>query len=95
MAVVPVGRHPKAIAFDPIRSLVYVANTGDGTVSVIDAATSGIVATLPAGKNPFALAVVPGSNRLYVANESDGDPSTVVDLTAVRKPLPHGQDGGR
>jgi YVTN family beta-propeller protein len=86
LAVVPVGRYPKAIAFDPIRSLVYVANTGDGTVTVIDAATNGTTATLPAGKNPFALAVVPGSNNLYVANESDGDPSTVVDLTGVRKP---------
>ena len=93
LATVPVGSHPKAIAFDSSRSLVYVANTRDGTVTVIDASTNGIVATLPAGKNPFALAVVPGSNSLYVANEIDNDPSTVVDLSGVRKPTFHGPTG--
>jgi YVTN family beta-propeller protein len=66
--------------------MVYVANTRDGTVTVIDATTNSVVATLPAGKNPFALAVVPGSNSLYVANETDDVPSREIDLAGLRKP---------
>jgi YVTN family beta-propeller protein len=79
-ATVPVGRHPKAIAFDGSRDLVYVSNTSDGTVTVIDAANNGVLSTLSAGKNPYALAVVPGSSQLYVANEADDKASTVVDV---------------
>jgi hypothetical protein len=30
--------------------------------------------------------VVPGSGRLYVANEADDKSSTVIDLSAIRKP---------
>jgi YVTN family beta-propeller protein len=67
---------------------VYVANTSDGTVTVINAVNNGVVATLPAGKNPYALAVVPGSSGLYVANETDDNPSTVVNLAEIHKLKP-------
>jgi YVTN family beta-propeller protein len=82
-ATVSVGHHPKAIAFDATRNLVFVANTSDGTVTAIDAVNTKVVATLPAGKSPYALAVVPGSNRVYVANEDDNDSSTVVDFARI------------
>jgi YVTN family beta-propeller protein len=88
MATIPVGHHPKAIAIDANRNLVFVANTSNDTVTVIDAAHNAVIATLPAGKNPYALAVVPGSSRLYVANEDDDNPSTVVDLTGIHKLAP-------
>ncbi|GGP91442.1 YncE family protein [Streptomyces roseolilacinus] len=35
-ATVPVGSHPRGLAFEPHSGRVYVANSGDGTVSVID-----------------------------------------------------------
>lgn len=33
---IPVGRLPRGVAFEPHSNRVYVANSGDGTVSVID-----------------------------------------------------------
>jgi len=80
-----VGDHPKAIAFDAVRNLVFVANTLGNSVTVIDAEKNDFVATLPAGKSPYALAVIPGSSRIYVANESDDATSTVVDLSGIHE----------
>ena len=39
IATIGVGARPTAVAVDPAAGIVYVANAGDGTVSVIDAAT--------------------------------------------------------
>ena len=64
---------------DVQRSLVYVANTSSGTVTLIDEERRKRVATLPAGKAPYTLAVDPGSSKLYVANEAGGRPFTIVD----------------
>jgi YVTN family beta-propeller protein len=49
----------------------YVANSGDGTVSVIDTATNTVVGTpIPAGREPFGIAVTPDGRRAYVANRA-------------------------
>src|SRR6476620_8453825 len=46
-ATIPVGSSPRAVAVDPATHTAYVTNTGDGTVSVIDAATNAVTATIP------------------------------------------------
>ncbi|MFF5449359.1 PQQ-binding-like beta-propeller repeat protein [Streptomyces sp. NPDC012888] len=39
-ATVPVGARPEGLAFEPHSDRVYVANSGDGTVSAIDLAAA-------------------------------------------------------
>jgi YVTN family beta-propeller protein len=56
---------------------VYVSNSDDDTVTVIDAATNTVVATINVGDEPRNLAVSPDGTRVYVPNRSD-DTVTVI-----------------
>ena len=47
-----VGREPRGIAVTPDGSRVYVANTVDGSVSVLDIA-AGVQKVIPAGTEPY------------------------------------------
>jgi YVTN family beta-propeller protein len=44
----------------------YVANYGEGSISVIDAANNALVATVPVGSYPSSPVVNPAGTRLYV-----------------------------
>lgn len=48
--------------------MVYVTNFDDGTVSVIDRATSQVTGTIPVGDGPLGMAATTDGRRLYVAN---------------------------
>lgn len=52
-------------------SFAYIPNTGDNTVSVIDTATSRVVATVPVGSAPVGVAVNLAGTRVYVVNQGD------------------------
>lgn len=69
VATFAVGTTPSGIAVSPHGSLVYVANFGEDTVSVVDGST--VTATLPVGSCPQGLAVTPDGNWLFVANTAD------------------------
>ena len=62
---------------DPGAHTVYVPNSDDGTVSVIDGSTRTVTATVPVGKDPSRLAVDPGTHTVYVANYDDGTVSVI------------------
>ncbi len=62
---VSVGSAPGAIGWAPGR--VFVANTGSGTVSVIDELTGDVVRTTPVGPAPHGIAVNLVTSRVYVA----------------------------
>ena len=64
VATIPVGNIPHGVAITPDGTQAYVANNGDGTVSVIATATN-TVAGLP---NPFAVAITPDGTQAYVTN---------------------------
>ena len=55
-------------AVNPAANRVYVANPGDGTVTLIDGATDNVVASAKAGSYPQARTVNPATNKIYVAN---------------------------
>jgi DNA-binding beta-propeller fold protein YncE len=83
--VAAVGMNPVGIAVDQATNTVYVTNSGDGTVSVINGATcngadaSGCrrkVATVRVGAFPAAVVVDPVTNMVFVANQ-DTHPGTV------------------
>jgi YVTN family beta-propeller protein len=69
---VAVGYFPTAVAISPNGERAYVANQGDGTVSVIDTASLSILATIPVRGSgtseggPNGIAITPDGSRAYV-----------------------------
>ena len=61
---------------------LYVANTGDNTVSVIDTATNTVVGLpIPVGNAPETLAVTPNGTKVYVTNVGDNTVSVIKTAT--------------
>ncbi|HEY2686048.1 MAG TPA: hypothetical protein VGI93_21240 [Steroidobacteraceae bacterium] len=78
VARVPIGKGSDAIAFDPVRQLVFSSN-GEGTVTVVKerSASDYVVLGNPAtAATARTMAVEPGSGRLYftAANQALADP---------------------
>jgi len=72
------GNSPSGVAVNPSTGRIYVANHGDGTISVIDSATKTVVGTITVGDIPAELAINPVTNRLYLTY-SDNNITTVID----------------
>jgi YVTN family beta-propeller protein len=62
--------------------LVYVANSGSASLSLVDSATLAVVAVVPVGANPQDIAFAPDGARAYVVNMGS-DTISVLD-TATR-----------
>jgi YVTN family beta-propeller protein len=54
-----------------VKTYVYIANSGDDTVSVIDTATDTVIHTVSIGSYPCAVAVTPDGSKVYVASLRD------------------------
>jgi YVTN family beta-propeller protein len=80
-----VGEGPSAVAVAPDGTHVYVTNTPDGTVSVIDTADNTLVATVRVRFHPVGVAVSPDGTRVYVSNSLDGTVS-VINTANPRRP---------
>src|SRR5262249_32493498 len=70
---VKVGRQPSSVAIHPDGSTAYVANTRDGTVSVVDLIPRKVRDTFGVGAEPSALALSPNGTRLYVVNSASNN----------------------
>jgi uncharacterized protein (TIGR03437 family) len=86
LAEISVGKEPNGVALSPDGSRAYVANTVDGTVTVLGinrgSATYGtLLATVTVGTEPYGLALTPTGRKLYVANARSNSVS-VIDTTA-------------
>jgi YVTN family beta-propeller protein len=68
-----------AVAIDPRIHAVYVANSGDGSVTILDR-TGRSVATISVGVNPRPLAMDPQRGLIYLAKDQG--------LTIVETQLP-------
>ncbi len=101
VARIQVGRHPTAMLFNPERTRLYVANSNDDSVSVIDTQTDKEIERIsvrlsegvPPGNSPEGLAL--RGDDLYVAN-AHSNSVAVVELSAkgrstVRGFIPTGQ----
>lgn len=88
---IPVGASPSGVVIGP-DGRMFVANTGSGTVSVINTATGQRIDASPTsssmdirvGAAPTALALSPDGKRLYVANTASGTVSVVDTVTYAR-----------
>lgn len=73
---IPVGRHPTAMVLSPDGARLYVVNSDDDTVSVIDTAADreveriavGLSTAARVGSSPEGLALTDDGSALYVAN---------------------------
>src|SRR5439155_17246658 len=87
---IPVGADPAAVTVT--GGDVWVANSGDGTVSRISAAANRVVQTIPVGNVPDAIAS--GPSGIWVANAGDAtvdriNPAT-GDVDVTRRDIPVG-----
>ena len=73
---VAVGAAPVSIAVDSKRA--YVANSGDGTVSIIDGNSDQVIATVPVGARPYSIAANPVTGVVYVSH-TFSDKTTALD----------------
>ncbi len=82
VATVGVGTAPMNAAVSPDLQRVYVTNSQDDTVSVIDTDSNQVIGSpIAVGDGPYAAAVSPDGQVLYVTNTTDATVS-VVDLAS-------------
>lgn len=74
---VSVGKAPIAVAVNPKTNLVYVANSGSDTVSIIDGTTDRVFKELPVREFPRAIAINLVTNKIYVANRNNASLSVI------------------
>ncbi|HUC38770.1 MAG TPA: hypothetical protein VL944_01425 [Candidatus Acidoferrum sp.] len=75
---IPVGKNPIALLFDKNDCLLYVANYGSNSVSVVQGLVN--IGNLSVGVRPTALALANDTGWLYVANKGSGSLS-VINIT--------------
>ena len=67
VATVSVGSFPGGVAVNPAGTLAYVANQGDGTVSIIQTSDNTVVGgPIPVGLQPWGVAVTADNSKVYV-----------------------------
>ena len=78
---VTVGREPNGVALSPDGREAYVANTVDGTVSVLKLNGSGkkvkVHKLIDVGTEPYGIAVTPGGDKVYVTNARSGSVTVI------------------
>jgi gliding motility-associated-like protein len=60
-----------------LGAYAYVANGGDGNVSVINTTTHALMTTIPVGQDPTFVSVSPDGKRVYVVNNSSNSISVI------------------
>ena len=85
---IPVGLNPVAVAASPTRNEVYVVNsgpeTGEGSLSVINAENNTVAATIPLRRRPVAIDVDATGALAYVPN-SGSNTVSVLELKTRRE----------
>ncbi|MBI3873844.1 MAG: hypothetical protein HY307_02360 [Arcobacter sp.] len=59
LTTIPVGDTPQGVAVNPAGTLIYVANSGSNSVSVINAATNTVTSIISVGLTPSGVAFSP------------------------------------
>ncbi len=70
---IAVGRTPRGLSLSPKGDRLFVANSWDDTVSVIDTQTLDVTATWPVGAEPSSVVEDREGKHLFVANRISND----------------------
>jgi YVTN family beta-propeller protein len=85
-STVAVGSYPAGLAVNRRTDTIYVANTGDNTLSVVNGTTCNATSragcgqtqpAVPLGQDPLDVAVNPANDTVYVLNQTPTGPTTV------------------
>jgi YVTN family beta-propeller protein len=69
---ISVGTWPNGVAANNVSNKIYVANTGSGTVSIINGATNNVEKTVTVGTEPEMIAIDTGLNKAFVSLHGAG-----------------------
>ncbi len=91
---IPVGERPAGMVFSAKGDILYVANSGGGTVSAIAVAATGSepqyrfteTAQIPVGGSPRRLALSPDGTYLYVTVDRGAEPGLLAVLSTGARP---------
>src|SRR6185312_1500751 len=78
---IKVGSNPWAVSINPTRNIIYVTNSGNDTVSVIDGKTNAVIKNITVGENPTGVAVNQKTNTVYVSKFSSPTVSVINGTT--------------
>jgi YVTN family beta-propeller protein len=67
----------KPVFLASAAGLVYVADSGLNSVSVVTLSSNSVVTTVPVGANPVVLAATPDGKKVFVANRDDNTVSVI------------------
>jgi YVTN family beta-propeller protein len=73
------GGSASAIAYDPAKGEVFVANFLNGTVTVLSDSNDAVVATVAVGAEPDGIAYDSGKSEVFVANAENGTVTVISD----------------
>lgn len=77
---IEVGDSPLGLAVNPDRNELYVANSNDSYISVIDIVTMTALSDIPLSIEPAYLAYSPISGRLYATSANTWEEPSIVDV---------------
>jgi YVTN family beta-propeller protein len=81
-ATITVGKSPDSVAVDSGAKIVYVTNSGDDTVSVIDAASNAVKTSVKVGKKPEGIAIDSQAKKAVVTNNGDDGSVSIIDTVS-------------
>ncbi|GAB4534845.1 MAG: hypothetical protein Kow0063_18380 [Anaerolineae bacterium] len=82
VASIAVGQGPRGVALDTTRNRVYVANYGDGSLSVVETGTNRPLHTITGLTSPNGVAYDPAHDLIWVTNYTS-DRVTPIDAASL------------
>ncbi len=81
---------PSGLAYDPTDQKVFVANYGEGTVTILDASDGAVEGTVTVGENPLGVLYDPDNDTVFVSNFGSDNVSVInaADSTIVKTSTP-------
>ena len=83
-ADIEIGRHPAHVIIDAQGKLIYVTNSEDDNVLVIDVAQKKVAGEIKTGKFPHGIRMSPNGREIYVANVNDNSVS-IIDVAQSKE----------